>query len=86
MGSSFPSANALARIYIWLEVAPAASSALATTSQLRTSVDIAVELKMYKFWRVLLVRGDSETRPTAEHTKLKTPSNGRARESFFTKV
>ena len=26
---------------------------------------------MYKFWRVLLVRGDSETRPTAEHTKLK---------------
>jgi hypothetical protein len=72
-------------MYIWLEVAPAASSALATTSQLRTSVDIAVELKMY-IGRVLLVRGDSETRPTAEHTKLKTPSNGRARESFFTKV
>ena len=45
MGSSFPSANALARIYIWLEVAPAASSALATTSQLRTSVDICSWIK-----------------------------------------
>ncbi len=40
MGSSFPCANALARMYIWLEVAPAASIALATTSQLRISVDI----------------------------------------------
>ena len=38
--SSFPSANALARMYIWLEVALAASIALATKSQLRTSVDI----------------------------------------------
>ena len=40
MGSSLPSASALARTYIWLEVAPAASIALATTSQLRISVDI----------------------------------------------
>ena len=40
MGSSLPCANALARMYIWLEVAPVASIALATTSQLRTSVDI----------------------------------------------
>ena len=40
IGSSLPSANALARTYIWLDVAPAASSALATTSQLRISVDI----------------------------------------------
>ena len=40
MGSSFPCANAFARRYIWLEVAPAASIALATTSQLRISVDI----------------------------------------------
>lgn len=40
IGSDFPSANALARIYIWLEVEPAASIALATTSQLRTSVDM----------------------------------------------
>ena len=38
---------------------------------------------MYKFWRVLLAGGDSETRPTAEQTKLKKPSNGRARGSFW---
>ena len=40
IGSSLPSANALARTYIWLDVAPAFSSAFATTSQLRISVDI----------------------------------------------
>ena len=40
IGSSLPSASALARMYISLDVAPAASIALATTSQLRTSVDI----------------------------------------------
>ena len=44
IGSGFPSARALARIYIWLEVDPAVSIALATRSQLRISVDI---------WRVL---------------------------------
>ena len=40
IGSSLPEANALARTYIWLDVAPAASIAFATMSQLRTSVDI----------------------------------------------
>ena len=40
IGSTFPWANALARWYIWLDVAPDASMALATTSQLRISVDI----------------------------------------------
>ena len=40
IGSGFPSARALARIYIWLEVDPAVSIALATRSQLRISVDI----------------------------------------------
>ena len=40
IGSGFPSASALARIYIWLDVDPAASIALATRSQLRISVDI----------------------------------------------
>ena len=48
IGSSFPSANALARIYIWIDVAPAASSALATTFQLRTSVDIWSWIKYAK--------------------------------------
>ena len=46
--SSFPSANALARTYICLDVSPAASNALATTSQLRISVDIAGRLKVGK--------------------------------------
>ena len=42
IGSAFPSAKALARRYIWLDVAPAASIALAMVSQLRISVVIAV--------------------------------------------
>ena len=40
IGSSFPSASALARTYIWLDIAPADSRALATTSQLWISVDV----------------------------------------------
>ena len=40
IGSVLPSASALARMYIWLEVEPAASIALATMSQLRVSVVI----------------------------------------------
>ena len=40
IGSSLPCANALARTYIWLDVAPAASTAFVTRSQLRASVDI----------------------------------------------
>ena len=71
MISSFASANALARMYIRLEVAPAASSALATTSQLRTSVDICSWIKDVEILASPSVRGDSETRPTAEHKKLK---------------
>ena len=62
MGSSFPSANALARMYIWLDVAPAASIALATTSQLRTSVDICDWIKTSKFSLALLASGGGETR------------------------
>ena len=42
IGSALPSAKALARRYIWLDVAPAASIALAMVSQLRISVVIAV--------------------------------------------
>ena len=40
MGSSFSSANAFARMYLWQDVAPAVSIALATTSQFLNSVDI----------------------------------------------
>ena len=61
IGSGFPSANALARIYIWLDVDPAASIALATTSQLRISVDIllpssSVFTKLKAFWGCLWLR------------------------------
>ena len=42
IGSALPSAKALARRYIWLDVVPAASIALAMVSQLRISVVIAV--------------------------------------------
>ena len=47
IGSGLPSASALARIYIWLEVDPAASIALATRSQLRISVDIFEACKQF---------------------------------------
>ena len=70
MGSSFPSANALARMYIWLDVAPAASIALATTSQLRTSVDICFYIKDV-FSLALLASDGGETRPLAEHAERK---------------
>ena len=45
MGSMLPLAMALARRYIWLLVAPFASSAEATTAQLRISVVIEQKLK-----------------------------------------
>ena len=43
IGSGWPSAMALARLYMKLSVAPWASMAAATTAQLRTSVDIVNE-------------------------------------------
>ena len=40
---------------------------------------------MQKFWQIFLVRGESETHPTAEHTKLKKHAATVARENHFDK-
>ena len=73
IGSSFPAANALARTNIWLDVAPAASIALATTSQLRISVDMAGRLKMKKPSPASWAARDGETRQGTEHAKRDMP-------------
>ena len=69
IGSSFPSARAFARTYIWLEVVPAASMALATISQLRTSVDMISFIKTRTPSPRKDSDGDWENRPSTEQTK-----------------
>ena len=84
IGSSFPSANALARIYIWIDVAPAASSALATTFQLRTSVDIWSWIKYAKILANLSGAWRKWNPPHSRTYKTKkTRSNCRAWKSFW---
>ena len=67
IGSSLPNANALARMYISLDVAPAASIALATTSQLRISVDIFGCLEMTQPSPAKSLERDGEIRLGTEH-------------------
>ena len=69
MGSSFPSAKALVRTYIWLNLAPAASIASATTAQCEFQSTFDGTTNISELSPIPLVHSDSETRPLAEHAK-----------------
>ena len=73
IGSDFPSASALARIYIWLLVAPWASIEAATTAQLRISVVIElIEMTQLRSQVSKALReGDNRT-ATEQLSKIKS--------------
>ena len=73
IGSDLPSASALARIYIWLLVAPWASIEAATTAQLRISVVIElVEMTQLRSPALEAVREWDNRTATEQLTKIKS--------------
>jgi len=82
IGSSFPSAKALARMWIYLEVGTAESIALTTTSQLQTSVDILNWIKDIKIFAIPSGAWRKWNPPQSRKHNSKTRNTDRARESF----
>jgi hypothetical protein len=73
IGSDLPSASALARIYIWLLVAPWASIEAATTAQLRISVVIGlIEMTQLRSPALEAVREWDNRTATEQLTKIKS--------------